>query len=676
MSFESYCWSIGSTSFRVKDLNYKNEKLLLLLNEFWKNHSIWKKNQGNFYDLMKANGLVKGNAKIKDKDARQKTSGLHELGLVYKDRQITPVGQTLLNKEQLDNLAKDNIFGIESDSFLYLLQLLKMGASVDVDDSFDESCENKEHIDHTETNEPIKPFIRLLHLLCHFNYITNDEFTYILPLLAYQYFDNLLFKDIQNLRNKKVTIDDILFRHIMNMSNYKDSLKDFLQSNTNELISFSLMNISRKGTSYDENLFEIYKQLKKVIELKKNNSHIDLSELWELATKLKFKKYIFTPNSNKNNIKIKEHKYVLHSSLLDIQNEYQLRMLFFKINHLTRWKNTLKDYSDLNKRYFKLCDIISFKDDKIELDLFAKVFFTICFEKSKGIEYIAIKNNKAKLEYNGLYEITPLDQLLFGVPTQEEVLNELHNRYGIELSSQKETSLYRKNQRIRKLEKLIDDKFSNDNLLRFLDYFEKRGSYDEKLQAEITDNANIPTLFEYILAISWYKISGRKGNLLDGLNLSLDIDMLPKSHAVGGKADIVFHYKQDEIMPTHQLLIEATLSDSTSQRRMELEPVSRHLWHAIVESKCNDDYAILVSTNVHQSVISDFRGRKTMEMTFDDKNFINGMKILPINTKMIQFMLKENMTYTDVYKILNDAHCSELSLRQGWYNQMIESKFQ
>ena len=160
------------------------------------------------------------------------------------------------------------------------------------------------------------------------------------------------------------------------------------------------------------------------------------------------------------------------------------------------------------------------------------------------------------------------------------------------------------------------------------------------------------------------------------MNLSLDIDMLPKSHAAGGQADLIFKYEADGIIPKHQLLLEATLSDSTTQRRMELEPVSRHLWHVMKENNSQDDYAILVSTNIHPSVISDFRGRKSMEMTFDNEYFVDGMKMLPISTKMIQFMLKNEMLYNRVYQILDEAHNSELSLRQNWYEINVNQYFQ
>lgn len=35
MGFKSYCWSIGTTNFRVDQLNYKNECQLRYLNELF-----------------------------------------------------------------------------------------------------------------------------------------------------------------------------------------------------------------------------------------------------------------------------------------------------------------------------------------------------------------------------------------------------------------------------------------------------------------------------------------------------------------------------------------------------------------------------------------------------------------------------------------------------------------
>lgn len=669
MVFRSYCWSLGTTSFRVKDLSYKNEQLLLLLEQFWKTHSKWDKTtQPDFYDLMKDNGLLTGNATLKDKDARQKTSGLHELGLVYNNRKITPVGYAILDNVKKDNFSSNNIFGIESDSYLYLLQLLKLRPSVkmEIDDSYD-----------LQTSGMYRPFVRLLYLLCHFEYITKDEFTYLLPLLKYNFYNSGLINDIKLVRSGRCKIDDILIKTIIGMSNYKEALEYFKSVEADNVDVFSAINMSRKGSSYDRKLFEVYLLLKDNLlsqEMKKNNSMI----IWEGLNK-EWREYVFKKECTKFNIKNKKIQECLNSEFTTLTNEDELKDLFFKVNHLIRWKNNLKDYADLNKRYFKLCDIIYFDGDIIKLDIFAKVFFSLVFNKHKGnniAEQFYSKKFVAEKDNLGLYELFSIDDLLLYTPNIEDISKELKEKYNIQLETKQDIDLHIRKEKIDKIEKLIDAKFDNKTIIRLLDYFYERGESDNKIKDEITDNANIPTLFEYVLAIAWHKINRRKGNLLEAMNLSLDIDMLPKSHATGGQADLVFKYEANDIMPKHQLLLEVTLSDSTTQRRMELEPVSRHLWHVMKENNSKDDYAILVSTNIHPSVISDFRGRKSMEMTFDDKYFIDGMKMLPISTKMIQFMLANEMTYEQVYQILDKAHNSEMSLRQNWYEINITRNFQ
>ena len=63
MAFKSYGWSIGATSFRVSQLNYKIERQLQLLKQFWnENPNInWKNNntlQSKYYYFMKDNNFV------------------------------------------------------------------------------------------------------------------------------------------------------------------------------------------------------------------------------------------------------------------------------------------------------------------------------------------------------------------------------------------------------------------------------------------------------------------------------------------------------------------------------------------------------------------------------------------------------------------------------------------
>ena len=86
MTFKSYSWSIGTTSFRTSQLNYKIERQLQLLKEFWKlNPNLpWNPNtQEKYYNFLKENNFIYGEAPRPDKDAREKTSGYSFINASY-----------------------------------------------------------------------------------------------------------------------------------------------------------------------------------------------------------------------------------------------------------------------------------------------------------------------------------------------------------------------------------------------------------------------------------------------------------------------------------------------------------------------------------------------------------------------------------------------------------------
>jgi hypothetical protein len=119
MAFKSYSWVIGTTSFRVSQLNYKIERQLELLKQFWNiNPSLsWNNStQEKFYDFLKSNNFIQGDAPRKDKDAREITSGLVDIGVLDSSRKLTEVGskiEGLLNKERI----KNNIFYIDDEKW-------------------------------------------------------------------------------------------------------------------------------------------------------------------------------------------------------------------------------------------------------------------------------------------------------------------------------------------------------------------------------------------------------------------------------------------------------------------------------------------------------------------------------------------------------------------------------
>ena len=213
MGFKSYCWSIGTTSFRVDQLNYKNECQLRYLNElFISNPDMkWDKTlQTKYFDLLVSKDFIEDYDAIKDKDAREKTSGLADIGLVYrKTRHITPIGD-LINKISLSgDFSSDNILEIPKDSYVYLLQFLKY----QINDSAIQ----------------IRPFVALLYMLSKLEYLTREEFTYLYPTCLNN--DDVLITKEKDINNPKLVS---AFPDIVEKTNRKeDGLEYFIKVTDN-----------------------------------------------------------------------------------------------------------------------------------------------------------------------------------------------------------------------------------------------------------------------------------------------------------------------------------------------------------------------------------------------------------------------------------------------------------
>lgn len=115
--YKQYCWSLGTTSFRTKNFNKTIEQQLMLLHDFWNlpenKNKYWESNnklQSDYYDFMHKNEFITGNATNKPKDAREKTSGLVDIGLIDEQRRVTEAGLTLLSISKIGNFETDNFF--------------------------------------------------------------------------------------------------------------------------------------------------------------------------------------------------------------------------------------------------------------------------------------------------------------------------------------------------------------------------------------------------------------------------------------------------------------------------------------------------------------------------------------------------------------------------------------
>ena len=646
--YKSFCWSLGTTSFRTKNFNKTIEEQLALLDEFWtleenKGRS-WSGNkelQTRYYDFMKTKGFVEGEAGNKPKDAREKTSGLVDIGLIDDGRKLSDVGKALLKISTENDFSSDNQFQIDKDSFIYLKQLLKTYYNID--------------------GRVIRPFLVLLHLLSKFDYLTLDEYTYLLPLCIGENETAEIISGISRLRSNATSIDQIIIKRLMGMSNYKTALDYFLENEVTEELVCEI-GLNRKSRQYDKPYLKLYQALYKVFVLNDVDSLISIySATRDIKIGKWWRNYLFDTTSEKaiSNHPAAHLKTTLFS---EVDSETAFRVAFFKIMHLFKAKATLSDYLDLNRRYIKTTDIVLFEDDTIKFDIVPKHFF-------KTIADDLYKDTFTVSEL--LYENCDMARISdCFVVDDSAIVAGINEELGINVTDMQSARAALEDTRYQRLQHLIDTKFTDDKILSLLDCFESRN--DDEIRSMVTDNADIPTIFEYVLGILWYKISERHGKILDYMKLSLDADLLPKTHAAGGEADIVYEYEATDCYPEHTLLLEATLADSTNQRRMEMEPVSRHLGMHLIRTSNLNSYCVFATNYLNINVISDFRSRKTTPF-YDPQDYsksIAGMKIIPLQTSELKKIVSNRKTYKELYSLFETAYNSNLPPHE-WYNQNI-----
>ena len=655
MAFKSYSWSIGTTSFRTSQLNYKIERQLQLLKEFWNlnpNLSWNSSTQEKYYRFLKENNFIYGDAPLPDKDAREKTSGLVNIGVITDDRRLTSVGNNIENL-LYKQMTKDNIFLISEDSYYYLLQMLKLQI--------------------VDGEIKIRPFIALIYMIEKLGYLSYDEFTYLLPLCKNKYD---VRKMVENIKANRIglNIDEIIKMKIFEMNNYLEAWNIFRQDYPVSEETFEKIGINRKSRTYDRPYNNVYHTLVDLVfHLRYNTFEERLDKYKELYSycqnisgntrSLWIEHLFFGYRVNDFNEEFDKKFKQLDISL--VKNIIDFKQEFFTTMHLFKWKVNLREYFDLNKRYFSLTDIIKFEDEKIELDMFPKYYFEKIIDNLLDEKMLDEDKYKEVFHNNiPLQNISPNYSLDIS-----DVVENINSNLGTHLTINTING-YVENEKLKAFNKLIDEKFSNDKLLMLLDNIKNRN--DDIVNEYVTDNATVPTIFEYILGIAWYRISSKKGNILDYMNLSLDADLLPKTHAGGGMADIVYRYEQDSY-PKHNLLIEATLSESTGQRSMEMEPVSRHLGENIKLTNNENDYALFVAPVLEERIIMDFRNRKTYYYPKGNGEFINGLKIIPIDIDILKSLLINNVKYDYIYSWFDKAYKS-LEPDPVWFKKEILEK--
>lgn len=652
-TYTSFCWKFGTTSFRTNEFNLKIERQLELLTEFWRlpetAGKTWSDDpiQTMYYDFIKAKDFVKGDAPNKPKDAREKTSGLADIGLIDGRRRLTAAGKALLDIVELQAFDSTNQLRIDDDSYIYLKQLCKTAL--------------------TFSGGYLRPYLITAYVLSKIGALSYDEFTYLLPLITNADKLSRIIAELKAVRAGTRTIDDIIIDILMEMPNYQEAFDMFISRPVTQSLMIEI-GINRKSGGYDAPYFDFYNALK---NLAFTRTDANAKALIKSITTINgnpqklWKRLLLKTSGVPKDEKETLTAIDFSAEIFLAQSEDEFKLCFYKNLHLYKAKSTLSDYFDLNRRYFKITDTLVFRNGTVDFDIIPKCYFTLIADKLLPVAFT--DTNKLYTDCN-FAEIVPNSDI-----ADTALFAQIERLYGITVRDAYAAKQFIETERVSRFNEMIDSKFTKEVLIDLLAKFENRD--DEAIQNAVTSNADIPTIFEYIVGIIWYNVSERKVNILHALNLSLDADLLPKTHAKGGGEDITFKYAASPDYPNHTVLVEVTLSEKTNQRRMEMEPVSRHLGDYLLKNKGKNAYCVFISTYLHIQVTSDFRSWKdrTYYLPPDGAESVDGMKIIPCQTTELRTILDKNITYACLYRLFESAYQST-DAPNVWYENNLLNK--
>ena len=546
------------------------------------------------------------------KRGRTYTNALVKIGLVDEKRKITAVGEALLDGDtKQDDIEK--LFNLSADNIIFLRQLLKL------------------KVYESEGENYIYPFRMGIYLLSKFDDIPQKEFCTILSLIRAGKTDEE-YREILDkyklVKSKNMSFGQYVSRYIQE-ENLEIKFEEKYRISKEKFEKYFL---NRKSKDKIEDYFEFYEISLDFFE----NRNLEIYKKLEKISKKDSIKKAF--GYNKVPFKfcktLKEFFEENKETMFEAKNIEEFNKLFYELFRDSKNYDLIFEYNDMTIRTFNLSGIISFENGLVNLSykwLSKNIFSEIIGMKKLNNE--VVKDNFHKnISFSEIFDLS------------EERIESFIEKLRKENNIPKEISIfeYFSNKIDKDFEKKLEERFSNDKVCSILNLFKNREN-DEKISKEVTDNAKIPTIFEYMLAIAWHRISNKEFNLKKSLKLSLDGDGFPLSHAPGGDGDIIAEYSDFDVM------LEATLMDKNTQKRGELEPVIRHATNLTIKNmeENKKTYTFFVANELDANVINIFRATSQIQLqsTQNREKYTNGIKIYSLTIDKIIYLLENNINY-------------------------------
>lgn len=579
-----------------------------------------RKHSSDYRKLMKMFDLG-----IEDR-ARHYTSNLVKLGFADDDRMISAAGELLLNLKKLKRDNVEKLLPIDNVNVIYLRQLLKL------------------RLFSNDGEQYYSPFNFALFVLLKRTRVSESAF----------------FELVQGLSPYS------------DFSNVEEYVMDYKEGDIAKNIEIEIPNEIKTGSKLSEHVFrdkyrnrkstvavDVYwKYYNLLIEYMKAPGDVSINNLlsfYESNRVMLNKAFgrgqnIFTQKTGERPKAEKFAEQYQEMFLGDI-NVY-----LYKQFSLSKVLDQIREYSDTTKRIFKATGIIRFDNGFVEL-----AYRELCehiFEDNFIKKRIAGSVSEELHEYYECYEeyeqgvysyyckVTSVSEILGHYEEKTKQIEESIRRefHGAEIG---EIPVIIADKRRQEFAEFIEEKYPEEKVKELLALFGNRAN-DKRVKELVSQDATVPTIYEYIVGIAWYYFSGKRIDLLKSYNLTLSADFEPLVHAGGGQGDIVI-YENDKV-----IMLEATLMNANSQKRGEWEPVLRHSINLKIEEEVQGSgrevTTFFIADSFDYNTINIWKAVAAvpLQSSVDKSKFTNNVVIMPVNTEELSSLMDKYMEYDEI----------------------------
>ena len=666
-------FNMGDTSIRVKQIVEVNKVVLAELDEFMLSGITWLKNpqaQENFYKLfLQSIVRIENNdgielfsdfKRLKNYESpkqsrfglrgRTLTNSLVKSGLIDSSRRISEVGKKYLQNTLQKSDKTEELLSLSIDNLLYLRQYLKL------------------RIYSSDSDKFFYNFRFAIKFLSKYKDVPINDFLIILESIRPEQSEAELYKIIDSYNDVE--------RGILSFEKYynENFASAFISKDEMNLVKAMFEN----NDFTDENFIKFFTNSKSsktsllykefvisIINFKDDPSYETLSTMIDISREPKIKKAFSSGRLpfNYNNkmdpntfIQANKHNNLLSNDNFDIFLEFTL----------SKHKDLIREYSDMCRRYFQITGLISFDNSLANLNnrWIINPLLEILGNKFSLTGEEPYEYYEEHIESPWFTDLSTEEILQISSADFNKLLEILSAQFGEnKIANISQNILIKREEEFRNF---IYSTFPKTKVIKILENIATRN--DNYIFSAVTDNATVPTIYEYMITIAWFYLSEDKDYYIHkSFGVSLDGNKLPLIHQGGGKGDI------EITTSNYSLLLETTLMDLSTQRRGELEPVIRHSINFSIMNN-NESTTIFVANVLDDNVLNIFRATQFIELnsTLTNGKSINGINIFAFTTLEVIQLLKNNISDNKILKVIkSNLDTKPKLIENNWRSKIL-----